>query len=500
MGRALLAVLLIGGCRAAPPPSVVVAYDAGPRSFLPHETNDEYSAGILGNVYERVVSLDGDLGLGPGLAEAWHTPDDLTWVFRMREGVLLHDGRALDAALVARSLERARSDPASRLRAELAAVASIEAVDPRTLRVRTRFPFAPLPNRLAGVPIAAEGAQGGRPVGSGRYRVSAFRPGGDTTLEAFEAHRDGPPAVRTLTFRVIPDKREQLRRLLSGEVQLLADLRLDRLSEVASAPGLRIAARRGLLVAFVAMDCARETNPYVSTPRNPFRDVRVRRAVAQAIDREALVAGPLAGQAEVVDQIVGPQVFGYHASLPKRRHDVAEARRLLAEAGYAKGFEVDLDMAATDETPHPALAGVARDLAALGIRVRPRPNDLAALLDRVERRDTAFYLMGWISTSGDAGSSAEYLLHTPGGAYGIDNGGGYSNPEFDRLLLEASRRLDSEERRMLLRRAFERIDEDVPVVPLYRQTDLYAVARNLEFVPRLDREIRGAEMRWTPER
>jgi peptide/nickel transport system substrate-binding protein len=238
----------------------------------------------------------------------------------------------------------------------------------------------------------------------------------------------------------------------------------------------------------------------VSTPRNPFRDVRVRRAVALAIDRDALVRGPLAGQAEVVDQIVSPQVFGHHDGLPLLAHDPAEARRLLAEAGYADGFEVDLDLTATAGRPHPALEPVMRDLGAVGIRVRPRASQLASLLDRVERRDTALYLMGWISTSGDAGSSAEYLLHTPGGAYGIDNGGGYSSPDVDRLLGEAARCLDSGERRLLLRRAFERVHEDVPVVPLYRATDIYAVAERLVFVPRLDREIRGAELRWSAGR
>lgn len=112
------------------------------------------------------------------------------------------------------------------------------------------------------------------------------------------------------------------------------------------------------------------------------------------------------------------------------------------------------------------------------------------------RRETAFYLLGWMSESGDAGLSYEYLLHTPGGGFGQDNAGGYSNPEIDGWLEEAARRVEPIGRKRLLVAVAERVQEDVSVVPLYRQNDVYAIASGLEFEPRLDRRIRGARMRW----
>ncbi len=498
---AILLVVPIG-CREAPAPSrLVVAYPAGPETLLPHLAHDEYTMAILSNVYEPLVELDGDLALRPALAEAWYTPDESSWVFRLRAGARLHDGRPLEAREVALSLERARSDPRSRRQAELTAVSAIEAPDPRTVVVRTRFPFAPLPNRLASAPIWADPVRAGEsPVGTGPYRVKSGTSGGDTVLEAVEGGRDSPPSIRLLEFRVVRETGEQIALLKRGDVDLVGEVPLEQVSALRSLPGVRLTARKGLLVLFLAMDCSRETSPYVSGPRNPFRDQRVREAVALAIDREALVRGALAGQGEVVDQIVGPQVFGYHDRLPPRPFDPGRSRRLLAEAGHAAGFDVDLDFLNSESARDSVLAALVKDLAQVGIRVRPRPSDGASLLRRIESRQTALYLMPWISTSGDAGLSADYLLHTPGGGYGVDNGGGYSSPEVDRLLEAASRQLQADARRLLLHAMAVRVHADVPVVPLYRRTDLYATASGLSFVPRLDRQIRGSEIRWAASR
>lgn len=193
---------------------------------------------------------------------------------------------------------------------------------------------------------------------------------------------------------------------------------------------------------------------------------------------------------------MGPQVFGHRPDLPPWTHDPVEAQRLLGEAGLAAGFSVDLDVL-DSEVGRAAGHAIADDLAPLDIRVHPRPSNLADLVKRIETRDTSAYLMPWIGTSGDAGTSYEYLLHTPGeGGLGVDNGGGYSNPQLDRLLDEASRRIRTAERRAMLMSAAWLIRDDVPVIPLFRRVDIYAVARRLEFNPRLDREIRAAEMRW----
>jgi peptide/nickel transport system substrate-binding protein len=491
---ALAAAALLAACAPSRAPrELVVVYPEGPASLLPHENNDEYSSSVLGNVFEPLVGMDGELTLAPALAESWHTPDDLTWVFTLREGARWHGGAPVRAEEVAAALEAARGDATSKRSAELSGVTTIEARGERELLIRTRAPLASLLNRLSQLPVFRRSTDPrGLPEGTGPYVIADWAPAA-VRLTA----REKTTPLRQLRFRVEPESARQLEMLRSGAVHLVTDLAPADARRLLVARGVRVVSRKGLLVHFLVMDCGRERSPYVKDRPNPFRDPRVRRAVALGLDRQALVAGPLEGEGEVVDQVVGPQVFGYDPELPPWPHDPAEARRLLAEAGLGAGFDVELDFSGEPRgATARAMEAVAEQLRGIGIRVGLRRQELASLVRRVETRDTSFYLMPWIATAGEFGSSAEYLLRTPGHGYGIDNGGLYSNPELDALLDRARATFRTDERLAQLRRAARTVHADVPVVPLYRPTDVYGLAEALEFAPRLDREIRGAEVRW----
>lgn len=496
----LLAAALCAGaaCRRPASSAVVVALPSGPSTWVPWMASEEYTGLVLLNVYEPLVDTSGDLGLRPHLAESWETPDDVTWIFRLRAGVELHDGRPLTAREVAASLTAARDDPASRRKPELAAVESIEARDERTLVLRTRLPFSPLPNRLTELAIAVPAsAAGAPPVGTGPYRIQDWNLQGDIVLSAFERYWRGAPAVSSMTFRVIPNLDTRLMQLRDGEVHVLLDVPAERRAEVQAWPSANVAERQGLRVILLGMDSARERSPYVDGGVNPFRDARVRRAVALAVDRQRLARETLGGLATPCDQVVASEVFGYHTHLPRIPHDPAQARRLLAEAGWSQGFGVALDFMpgkyrAIDEVA----AAVARDLARVGVQVRPQPADPGLFFDRLARQETSFHLMGWMSSSGDAGITFEYLLHSPGQRYGVTNGSGFSDPRVDRLLEQAASKTDARDRLPLLQAVAEIAHEALPVVPLYRQTDLYGVAEGLELEPRLDRRVRGYDLRW----
>jgi peptide/nickel transport system substrate-binding protein len=222
----------------------------------------------------------------------------------------------------------------------------------------------------------------------------------------------------------------------------------------------------------------------------------VRRSVALSLDRNALVRGALAGEAEIATQVVGPEVFGFGAALAPIPHAPAQARALLAAAGFAGGFDVTLDLSAPEFADLRVAEALVRDLAAIRISTRLRPQSTRELLARVETRDTSFYLMPWTSSSGDFGITADYLLHTRAEGYGQGNGGGYSSPKLDRLLDAASRTVKPVDRRALLEAAAAQVHKDLPLVPIYRDTDRYALREGLVFKPRLDRQLRALEMRW----
>jgi peptide/nickel transport system substrate-binding protein len=495
---AVLGAVLAAACARAPDAErLAIALPAGPFTIAPGAAGEEFSISVLSNVYESIVDLDADLVLRPGLAESWQTPDDSTWVFALRRTARWHDGEPVRAAQVVESLERTRHDTHTRWRVELASVDRLEAPDDHTVVVRTAAPMGPLPNRLANVQIWRPGARPEDPaLGSGPYTVRAWTPGGDTTLQAFDAYDGGRPSLREVVFRAVPQAAQRMRLLRAGDVQLVVDAPPDEMGALAEDQRLQSLTRKGARVMFLSVDCARAVTPYVDAPRNPFADLRVRKALALAVDRDALVRGPLQTFASPIDQVIGPEVFGYHDGLPRTAHDPERARALLAEAGWPDGFTVALDFATGKyRAGELVTAELVRQLAPVGIRVQLRPQPPEEFFARIERRDTSLYLLGWIGTSGDAGPSYEYLLRTPGNGFGRDNAGGYSNPELDRLVDEAMH-LGPAERLPLLRRVAEIVHRDQPVVPLYRAADVYAVDRRLQFTPRVDRRIRAAEIRW----
>jgi peptide/nickel transport system substrate-binding protein len=373
-------------------------------------------------------------------------------------------------------------------------VQDIEATDARTLVLRTDRALGSLPCRLASIPIAVAAEQKDAPlVGSGPYRIRRWPPDGDVVLEAFPSYRGGRPPLRELEFRVVPQVADRVAHLRGGQLDLIFDLPPSDLDGLDGVRGVRTLRTEGLRVLFLGLRCAPRLP---SGENNPLRDVRVRRAIALAVDRASLVRGPLAGTAAVIDQVIAPGVVGHHEALPQTVFDRAGSRRLLAEAGIS-GLALELDyMPAKYRGMDAVVKSLVADLGTVGVQLTPRAWEPTAFFERIERRQSSLYLLGWMSTNGDAELTYEYLLHTPAKGLGVGNGGEYSDPVLDRLLEDASARLGAPERAEALRAVAERVQETLPVVPLYSQKELYALAAKLEFRPRLDRRIRGLDLGW----
>jgi peptide/nickel transport system substrate-binding protein len=480
-------------------PSLVVAFPSSPSTRFPNVASDEATLSVLNNVYETLVEVDPNLALRPGLAESWYAPDDSTWVFRLRADIRCHDGRTLRAGDVAKSLEHARADPASVERGQLADIREIETPDQRTVVLHTDRPSETLPAQLGNVLIWAPAPRAGDPgVGTGPYRVRSWTPGGDILLEAFPGHRGFPPSIPVVAFEAPLDPEEGARRLLRGQVHIVVDPSTEQLAALRGRPGFKAISRRGLRVLFLGMDDARQRTPYTDSSANPFRDRRVRQALALAIDRRKLADEVLHGFAEVVDQIASPDELGaFKDSVFVRPYDPAAARRLLSAAGYAHGFSVSFDFAKSPAI-EPVAQALAKDLLQIGVRLILRPELEAQVIGRVERQDTSFYLLAWRSHTGDGRAAYESLLHSSVGGRGRVNGGGYSDGEMDLLIEKSYGPMTPNERRLVLARLANKVAVDVPIIPLLRTDDSYLLAGDLEFVPRLDRNIRVDEIRWKP--
>jgi len=454
-----------------------------PSASDPHAENEFVTLMVLGHIYEPLVTLDSDLRVQPGLAERWDNPNELTWRFYLRSGVRFHDGRPLTADDVVASFERVRRDPQGAFASYLVAVRSARALNPLTVEVTTVRPSALLLRKLAFVMIVPAGSPPRiqHPVGTGPYKLAKWE-GGRVTLEGGEDYWGGPPPLRHVELVAIGDDRERANRLLAREVDVAQSLPPAEVARVRGATGVRVAMREGLSVEYLQ----------ARVDRVPFTDVRVRQAVSLALDRQQLVDHVLLGFGRPTVQIVPPIAVGYSPELTPPRRDVAAARRLLAEAGYRNGIDVDLHYRAGRP-----LEPIRQQLAEAGIRARLVPLTFDELSDQMEAGAAPFRYAVLVTETADASDVLDSMAHSPEPArgWGLSNFSGYANPELDGWIEQSGLVGAPRDRRDTLQRCLRVLTRDLPFIPLFVPHEIYGVSDDLAFEPRLDGNLLAQEMR-----
>ncbi len=457
-----------------------LALHGDPSSFDPHLQSEVIAQSILGNVYQSLVSFDSDLRLVPVLAERWENPDDLTWRFDLRGDVTFHDGRPFTSADVIFSLDRARSHPASK--SAVVAIEAVRAIDEHSVEIRTATPYPILLNKLAFLYIVPAGAPAEirQPMGTGPYRFTPYDGGERLRLEAFAEHWRGPPPEPVVEFYFVSDPGERLERLLQGEFDFADEPAPEDVPVLDAHADFRVESRSSLTVAYLQMrlDAA------------PFDNPRVRQAIDEALDREALVRDILRGQGQPVAQMVSPNVFGFVPDLPPVSQDLAAARRWLDEAGG--GFEAVLEVReGRDVEP------IRSQLLAAGIHLEVVERPWSEMYPRLQAGEVPFYFGSWVCTEGDASDLLDRKVHTRNleRGYGSSNSNRYSNPALDKLIEDSGRRLDMVQRLEILQRALRLLSEDRAFIPLFTPYELYAVRKEIVWTPRQDGQIYAYEMR-----
>lgn len=482
----LAALVALPACSRREPPAPARAVRIGihgdPISLDPHLQNEVLTFAVLGNVFEGLTDFDRDLKLSPSLAASWSSPDDLTWVFSLREGARFHDGRSVEADDVVASLERVRRHPRSGIASYAVEIQSVTAVDPRTVRIRTRRPFGGLLNKLAYLLVVPRDTpeEGAPPLGSGPYRIVSYEPGAMLRMEPAEG---APTGLPPLEFVPVRDRAERSERLLSGRLDLVQDLALARVPQVEASPCCRAVAQPSPVVEYLH---------FLSTdPR--FSDPRVRLAIDLAIDRAALVETAFAGYAQPASQIVGPGVFGYDAGIPITRRDLSRSRRLLAEAGHERGLDLTLEHREGRDPRE-----LVRQLAEAGVRVTAVSSPWPDLFARLSARKIPFYYGGVSAPSADASDIFDSFVHSRDAVwgYGRSNHSDYRNPEVDALVERIAETSDLRERKAFLQRGLRLLREDRRLLPLVNPYDVYGVSEALSWQPRFDRRLLGVDMRW----
>ncbi len=494
---------------------VGLATDAG--TLDPHALNAGPTMLVTRQIYEPLIARDRNMEKVPGLAESWQLEEPTRWRIRLRPGVRFHDGAPFDADDVIFSINRALA-PTSDLKVQVDGIRDIRRIDDRTVDLVTEGPDPILPDKLTRVLIMDAGwsRQHGVSVpqdfrareetyavrqanGTGPYRLLRREPDSRTEFVRFDgwwATASGGNVER-LTFNTIANDATRLSALLSGEIDFVLDVPPQSLPALQRDRRVRVLTGPENRTVFLGMNQKMEKLPAsAGADSNPFKDVRVRRAVYHAIDIDSLHRQTMRGQSLPTGSMWAPSIKGYAAEDDVRLpFDRAAARGLLSEAGLGAGFTVTLDCPnnryVNDEHICTALAAM---LAHVGIDVRVNLQSFGAMMTRVQRRESAFYLLAWAPATFDALVTLQAIMRSPGqGADGSGNFSGYSNPAVDRLIDAVKTEVDPGRRLATIRQAHRLHNQDVGHIPLHHQVIAWAMRAGIDAVIQPENQV---DIKW----
>lgn len=485
-----------------PADSLAVGFIQALPTLDPHAGVMHFDTFLLDLVYECLTTIGPDGAILPALATAWRRHDDLTWEFELRRDAAFHDGQALDAEDVIASFNRMRrlSENPKYVVAYIGELESWTAIGNSRLRLRTREPnpmllrrlaqMAIVSRRFAGVDVSAF-ESGAAAIGTGPYRLAGVRPR-DIRLQFNPSRRFKSATWQQVICRMPRDGGNLQREFEEGRIDLLSRISFDSVAAMRDKPELKIWNFPAPDVILLWINHAENATGIAFHPDgrtiegNPFRDLRLRRALSLAIDRRFLCDHVLHGLARPAGSIVPKGVIGANPDLEADPFDPARARRLLAEAGFPEGLVIRMG-AMEDWRLHErrVLRALEVMLQAAGIRLILELKPLREHYCLNEKPDFGAKVGSWICATGDAEENLSELAgsYEPRRGSGVGNDGLYSNPALDSLLRATKAEMDPEERVALLRRADAVAMMDLPLIPLVYTDGIAAARRGLNVQP-----------------
>jgi peptide/nickel transport system substrate-binding protein len=483
----LLCVLLghlgCGGKGFEPPADyAVVGLESGPVTLDPRYATDATGSQIGELLFDGLTRVDDRGRYRPDLAADWANPDPLTYEFHLRQGFRFHDGTPVTAVDVKATFDSIRSSAArSPKREELAAITAIEAPETYTVRFHLREPFAPfldattigiLPARAV---AAAATTPIGRPIGSGAFRLQEFVPDDRVVLARYSDYAAGPVGLAGVVFRVIPDGLVRLLELKRGVLDLIQNaVEPDAVEWVRRLPNVRVLVRPSTTFQYLGLN--------LRDPR--LADLRVRRAIACALDRRALIRSVLHGLATPATGLLAPSHWAYAGDGSVYSYNPRRAAALLDRAGYpdpdgdgpVPRFRLSYKTTPLELRRRIAEA-VQAQLARVGIALDIRTYEWGTFYGDIKRGNFQLYSLAWV---GVADPDIYFLtLHSSQVPPKGNNRGFFRDKTIDALTERARHTLDMGERRRFYGEIQRRVSELLPVIPLWWPTNVAVVSRRL---------------------
>ncbi|OUD08459.1 peptide ABC transporter substrate-binding protein [Marivivens niveibacter] len=461
----------------------------------PHAQNEGPTHTLAHQIYEPLIIRDMTGAFQAALATDWAPKegDPNVWVFNLRQGVTYHDGADFTAEDVVFSINRAKTED-SDMKELLTSIVDVVAVDDYTVEIVTDGPNPILPSNLTNLfmmdktwaeannTVEVQDVEGGEMTfattntnGTGPYKLVSREPDVRTVLAANDAYwgvGEFPLEVSEIIYTPIQNAATRVAALLSGEVDFIQDVPVQDLGRVANTDGLvvKTAPQNRVIFFGLNMGSADIVNDDVEGA-NPLADVRVRQAMSMAINRDAIKQVVMRGQSQPAGMIAPPFVNGWTAEMDgSTQTDIDAAKALMADAGYADGFSIQLDCPndryINDEAICQATVGM---LAQIGITVNLDAKPKAQHFPLITNDQTDFYMLGWGVPTYDSEYIFNFLVHTRGEERGSWNGTGYSNADVDAMIQSLASETDLDVRNATIQSIWDEVQAETMYIPIHHQ-------------------------------
>ena len=449
---------------------------------------------VVRYIYEPLTQQDESGKITPALAVSWTLSNDKkTWTFKLRPNVKFHDGTPFNAAAVKFTFDRLVDKATGSPRAStLAAVSEVKVVDDMTVAIVTKEPFAPLlsqlsaynasimsPTQVKNVGMDVRKA----PSGTGPFKFKSWQPGEKIILTRNDDYWGGKPHLEGLEIRAVPEDSARVLQLLGGEVDVISGVPTVMLKRLESTPAVKVMRKTGYRTIYLGMN--------VSMP--PFNDLRVRQAVAYAINKPALVSGVLSGVGTLGGSYESPVIENSAQDLKPYPYDKAKARELLKEAGLPNGFSADFYVPTGLYTmDRPLGEAIQAQLAEVGIKANIKAPDTSAYLTTLAEQKAQMFLGGKGSPTGDM----DFTQTLSNGSKGRMNHFKFNSPTVDKLIAEQRVAVDPDSRKKLLHDLQAQVYKELPHFTLYYEDQLFATRAKVHDVDVYVNEFVSFERAW----
>lgn len=512
-----IAAIVALGFAAAPPVDAKTlkwSFKGDVNSMDPYALRESFTQSFLLNIYEGLVRYNETLDHEPALATRWEIIDPTTWRFYLRKGVKFHNGNDFNADDVVFSFKRAAHEN-SPFRGSLHAVKDVVKIDDFTVDIKLKAPYPILLNDLtawyimdkewaeetgAAAPVdPGEGQDGHASAnanGTGPFVLKFRQPDAKTVLVNNPNWWDKPKHNLTeVVFTPISSDATRVAALLSGELDMIRPVPLQDIERVKRAPGLRVMQQPAMRVVFLAMDMGSDELKESNVKgKNPLKDIRVRRALYQAIDIEAIKTHVMLGRSRPTGVLLAQETKGYDPAVDKRLpFDPDAAKKLMAEAGYSDGFEIGFDCPndryINDER-------ICQAIVPMWARIGVTANLLAQTKGRhfqkmLKPGNSSIFMFGWASLPVmDVMSLFTSVITTRNEGLGAWNPGGYSNKRVDELIALVGKEYDQKQRQAYISEALKIHRDEIGHIPLHQQTLAWGVRDGVNVIQTGDEYLR----------